>query len=484
MFTATIAAPAGTVGGTVTFSDGATTLGTGTVVGTQATFATANLPAGTHAVTAAYAGNATTAASTSAALSQVVNGSTVYVDKANPACKTTGVGAGSAATPWCTINGAAAKSAAGQTIVVAPGTYSERVVVAGTGTGAAPITFVPATPGTVTVTGGSNGFSVTSKAYVVIRGFIVTGTTGPGIVATTSNNITIDGNHVSNAGQPVNGLTANGIKLSGTTSSVVLNNVTDHNSDAGVLVTTSADNNQIHHNTSFANARGYVRAAAGFDLRNSTGNSVFDNVSHDNEDSGFNMWTGTTFGSNSAYDNVAYNNGDHGIDVHNAVDARIIANTVYGNYDSGIEMTTSTGTLVANNVSVDNGINSARTSGEIRVDGPSVATTTLNDDLVWLRTPGVMFDFNGVKYASLAAFRAATGQESRGIEGDPRFVSVAGADFHLLAGSPAIDAANTGAAGQPGVDFDGNGRFDDPATPNTGVGPVGYADRGAFEFRG
>ena len=43
------------------------------------------------------------------------------------------------------------------------------------------------------------------------------------------------------------------------------------------------------------------------------------------------------------FDNVTYANGDHGIDVHNAVDARVIANTVYGNYDSGIEMTTSTG---------------------------------------------------------------------------------------------------------------------------------------------
>jgi hypothetical protein len=161
----------------------------------------------------------------------------------------------------------------------------------------------------------------------------------------------------------------------------------------------------------------------------------------------------------------------------------VIANTIYGNVDSGIESTTSTRTYIANNVSVDNGINSPRTSGNIRIDAGSVGTAVLNDDLVFLRTTGVMIDWNGVQYSSLAAFRTATGQESRGKEGDPKFRSSATNDFHLLAGSPAIDAANSGAAGQPATDFDGRGRIDDPATPNTGIGPIAYVDRGAFEYQ-
>ena len=155
---------------------------------------------------------------------------------------------------------------------------------------------------------------------------------------------------------------------------------------------------------------------------------------------------------------MVYANGDHGIDVHNAVDARIIANTVSGNYDSGIEMTTSTGSLLANNISVDNGMNSVRTSGNIRANAASVTGgSTVNDDLVSLATPGVMIDWAGVKYSSLAAFRTATGQESRGVEGVPRFANAAAGDFHLLAGSPAIDAANTAIATEPTVDFDGSG---------------------------
>src|SRR5437867_1429262 len=57
----TVTAPgAGTPSGTVTFQDGATPLGTGTRNGAgQAAFSTATLAAGTHAITAVYAGDTT-----------------------------------------------------------------------------------------------------------------------------------------------------------------------------------------------------------------------------------------------------------------------------------------------------------------------------------------------------------------------------------------------------------------------------------------
>src|SRR6476659_4982563 len=46
---------------------------------------------------------------------------TLYVDRADPACTNRGVGA--RAHPLCTISAAASKVAAGQTVVVASGTY-------------------------------------------------------------------------------------------------------------------------------------------------------------------------------------------------------------------------------------------------------------------------------------------------------------------------------------------------------------------------
>jgi hypothetical protein len=69
-FTATV--PAGATG-TVTFKDGATTLGTGTIAGTTATFTTTTLAVGTHPVTAVYGGDTNYNTATSAITNQVVN---------------------------------------------------------------------------------------------------------------------------------------------------------------------------------------------------------------------------------------------------------------------------------------------------------------------------------------------------------------------------------------------------------------------------
>ncbi len=60
-FTATVAPVSpgtGTPGGTVTFKNGGTTLGTGTLSGGQASFSTSALSVGTHTITADYAGDA------------------------------------------------------------------------------------------------------------------------------------------------------------------------------------------------------------------------------------------------------------------------------------------------------------------------------------------------------------------------------------------------------------------------------------------
>ena len=71
--TATVADDSSAATGTVTFKDGAATLGTGTLNSSvQATFATATLAVGSHAITASYGGDATHAASTSTVLTQTV----------------------------------------------------------------------------------------------------------------------------------------------------------------------------------------------------------------------------------------------------------------------------------------------------------------------------------------------------------------------------------------------------------------------------
>ena len=84
-FTATVTSTTpGTIDGTVTFKDGATTIGTdNTIVAGVATFTTNSLVVGTHPITAVYSGNGTYATSTSAVLNQVVNKATLNVTGVN-----------------------------------------------------------------------------------------------------------------------------------------------------------------------------------------------------------------------------------------------------------------------------------------------------------------------------------------------------------------------------------------------------------------
>lgn len=72
-FTARVTSGAGMPTGTVTFKDGAATIGSGTLsVSGVATFSTSTLSAGTHSITATYAGSRYCLTSTSTAVSQVV----------------------------------------------------------------------------------------------------------------------------------------------------------------------------------------------------------------------------------------------------------------------------------------------------------------------------------------------------------------------------------------------------------------------------
>ena len=89
------------------------------------------------------------------------------------------------------------------------------------------------------------------------------------------------------------------------------------------------------------NARGYVRAAAGFDVRDSTGNVLVEQ--REPRQRGLGLQHLDRQRRHPAHEQrSSYANGDHGIDVHNAAGATVVANTVYGNVDSGIEVTTST----------------------------------------------------------------------------------------------------------------------------------------------
>ncbi len=430
----------------------------------------------------------------------------------------TDTGQGTQGQPFCSISKAASIVVAGQTVIVANGSYPETVTVTKSGTASAPIDFTAAQGATPTLTGGSHGFSLSNVSYVTINGFTVNHTSSSGIYVSKSTFVTISQDHVSYSGLQTPGATAAGIQVNGGSDSLIAGNTVDHNTVAGIYLTNGSTRITVDENVASWNAFGYVRNAPGIDVRTAS-NTVLRNISHDNEDSGLQFYPGAN--NNLVAGNVSYHNkgftevqltncnhpktgdtggcitGDHGIDDLNVTGNTLIGNSIYDNVSAGINVEGTSGNfLIANNVSVDNAINCPngvggtekcpRTAGNIRVDQDSTVGTTLHQDLVYLHLAagqtGTMMTWKTSGYATLAAFDAASGQEQGGLEADPRWLAPGAGNMQLAAGSPAIDSADSSVGGELTSDISGTPRTDDPATPNTGTGSRTYDDRGAYEF--
>jgi parallel beta-helix repeat protein len=213
--------------------------------------------------------------------------STLYVGGAG--CSDSGPG--TQAQPYCTISEAAAVATAGQTVLVSSGTYSENVTPRLSGTSGNPITFQAASGATVTVTGATHGFTLSSRSWITISGFTITGTTSSGIYLSNSSNITVSGNTVTASGQRIQGANAQGIYVSGTTNSTISGNQSDNNSGQGIYLTGNSQGITVDGNEASFNAYGWERNAQGIDVR-SSGNTITRNVVHDNEDSGIQFYPG------------------------------------------------------------------------------------------------------------------------------------------------------------------------------------------------
>jgi parallel beta-helix repeat protein len=446
-------------------------------------------------------------------------GTTYYVNNTT-ACDD--FGPGTLSQPFCKIATGASVAFAGDTVRVLAGTYAE-TVKPNSGTAGSPVTFL-ASPG-VTVTGeASNSTSggafrlykcspvCGGTSYVVIDGFTVTGTADHGIYANGSHNLVIRNNHVSGSGDPIVDKTRCGIYLTGTTDSTITGNTTDHNSLDGIRLVNASSNNTISNNISFANATEFSRTAEGINvITNSIGNTIIHNIVYANEDSGLNFYTGS--GTNLVIGNVSFVNGDHGIDNNASPNNTIIGNTIQGNVTSGINVENSAGgATVMNNIVVDNGWNYVVGNplpgqtvdgkpGNIRVDSTSTIGTNLDYNLYYLKGVGTaQIVWGSSSYTLLGSFQSTVpGQETHGLPGNPLFhlaapiaqrppdpgpynVIVNVGDYHINAGSPAIDSANSAAPNEPTLDIEGYARADIPSVPNTGAGPRTYDDRGAYEF--
>jgi parallel beta-helix repeat protein len=178
-----------------------------------------------------------------------------------------------------------------------------------------------------------------------------------------------------------------------------------------------------------------------------------------------------------------------GINIRSSSSATITNCTITGNisYGDGGGLYTrhfDTFLTMANSTIADNTAETG-VGGGISSDTSSV---TIFNSLFWGDTAsGALSEIGSTKGSSFNITYSVIEGGYTGVgnsQANPLFLSVATGNYRLSAGSPAIDSANSDPPA-PAVDKDGNARYDDPATINTGVGSNGdYYDRGAYEYTG
>src|SRR3989454_7097572 len=108
-----VAPATGVPDGTVTFRDGAATLATATLVNGSASFVTSALATGSHSLTAVYSGSLDFAASTSAAVTQVVNAAPAPAPPPAAGADTVSIGRAERAGTQLRVEGTNSRTSAG-----------------------------------------------------------------------------------------------------------------------------------------------------------------------------------------------------------------------------------------------------------------------------------------------------------------------------------------------------------------------------------
>jgi hypothetical protein len=368
-----------------------------------------------------------------------------------------------------------------------------------------------ANPGASNVEAGaySFGFDISDRSGVIVQGFEVKGHNTSGIRVRTGLDVTVRNNRVHRArsfGILVEGTATptmsdnvridsnevfengdSGIRLrTNTIRAAVSGNISHHNRNHGLSATDTSDS-WIAGNEFHRNARPEGVSTTGLILDDgSHRNQVERNLSHHNQDSGFQV-SGTAGvvrnTGNVLVRNISHSNGDHGFDVRESDGTVLTSNTSYGNTNDGFSIEgNSSNTTLRNNIGVNNGVFTG--GNDLWVDTGSTLGFTANYN-VWHNTgsgTAHKIEYDGVEYDTVTAFRAATGHELQGSGSDPQLANPGAGDF-MPGIASATDNADATAPGFQALDFFGQAPIDMATVPNTGAGVPNFADRGAIERR-
>jgi parallel beta-helix repeat protein len=405
-------------------------------------------------------------------LPKLTQAATYYVDNSKTHggnCSDSNSGT-SWSSPFCTIQKAANIVSAGDTVLVATGTYVGTLIRNKNGTSGAHITFQAYSGDTVTIdpykdnySNCLNGFRFEGSSYIDVKGFLITDT-NPYRLSQNYSEYSI-------------GVSKDGVKITSSSSHIkIQNNEIKYSGQMGILISANNNyceilNNNVHNvgwckrgygiynEADYTTIRGNTFAYNyGYGIHNysDTGtpnNTLIEkNLMHHNGHTDYGKGycgfpsscttncvatcVGTTRGagivsssgySNTIQNNVLFSNVSHGIMMSSDSSSMVYNNTFYGNDGYGISIPADRNDIIQNNIVYGN------SSGQLSIGSGNT--------------------------------------QDHNLTSDPKFKNASAADFNLLAGSPAINAGLTIA----GVtdDFDGVSR------------PQGGSfDIGAYEYGG
>lgn len=359
--------------------------------------------------------------------------------------------------PWATLQHAADRVQAGDTVIVRPGQYSG-FDLRSDGTSAAPIRFL-ADDGAVINSRNSrtpDGINLEGADWIVIEGFEVTGVDRAGIRSVLNHHVVIRGNHAHHNGRW-------GIFTGFSDDLLIENNITTHSTlEHGIYVSNSGDRPVIRNNvTAFNRSNGI-------------------HMNGDISQGGDGVISSAVVEGNTIYENGA--GGGSGINCDGVQNSLIQNNLLYDNHASGISLYridgggASTGNRVINNtvivasdgrwaLNIRDGATGAAVLNNIFYNHHSYrGSISVSADSL----SGLVSDYNvvmdrfttsdGASVQTLAQWRTNTGQDQHSLISSPAalFVSAATDDYHLSASSPAIDRGTSQFA--PASDLEGRPR--------------------------
>ncbi len=241
-------------------------------------------------------------------------GNTYYVDD-----DCGGGGNGSAGNPWCTIQEAADAVAAGDTVLINPGTYDGGIIVDTSGTAVNPITFLANGSGVFIDGSGSenDAFFITEADYIIVDGLTIQNADRAGLRISLSDHVTVR-----------NANFANNFKwgvFTDFSDYTLIENIESYGAadEHGIYISNSSDyptirGNRLHHN--YANGL------------HMNGDASITNPGHDSDGI-------ISFGL--VENNIICENGEggrSGINMDGVTDTIVLNNLLYENHASGISI--------------------------------------------------------------------------------------------------------------------------------------------------